>query len=113
MGGRILLDGSQASRGKYISLFGQDDVKFPKRISTLVDALQNYKVGTVCSNAYYVCGDESSQDLVCLQFRKSRPIERHLFPLLNPIIGFSALYRKDNLYKIYTIFFFSSEILKI
>ena len=102
---RTLLDGLQASEGEYISLFGQDDIMFPNRISTLVDAIQKYRVSMVCSNAYYLYGNEPSQDLVRLQFRKSRSIEKYLFAFENQIVGPSALFRKDDFSKIDTNLF--------
>lgn len=94
------LSGIAASNGTYISGIGQDDIMIKNRITVLVNTIQQRKVSMVCSNAYYIYGNEPSVQLLRPGWTVEGYIPRHAFLLDNPVIGSSALFRKQDFSKI-------------
>jgi teichuronic acid biosynthesis glycosyltransferase TuaG len=97
---KAFLSGIQASNGAYISVIGQDDIMFDNRLTTLINALEEKHVSMVCSNAWFLYGEEPSKRLVRPFMKTERRITSHMFYFRNPVIGPSALFRKEDFYTI-------------
>ena len=108
---QTLLSGSLAAHGEYMSVFGQDDLMFPDRLSTLVEHLEIHHASMICSNAYYLLDGEKTTQLVNSLNAPSGFIPRNRFLYNNPVIGPSALFRKHDFERIdLSIFRFKNSI---
>jgi glycosyltransferase involved in cell wall biosynthesis len=99
--------GIEASKGAYISGLGHDDIIFPDRLSRLIKCIEYYKVSMICSNAYFFIGNEKTNHLVRggAEWSKSRYLNKYDFLFQNPVIGSSAIFRKNAFERIDRSFF--------
>lgn len=97
---RAFLTGVREAQGEYISVFGQDDVMFENRLSTLISAINKHNVSMVFSNAYLLFDDQPSHRLVFTNRLHDCFIPRYTFLFRNQVVGPTALFRKSHFLRI-------------
>lgn len=97
---KTFLEGLDASNGEFISLFGQDDIMLPNRMSALVEAMELESVSMVCSNAYFLYGEQKTSKLVRPTQRTNGELKKFKFLYTNPVIGPSVLFKKQDFFNI-------------
>lgn len=93
---QAFLSGVSESKGEFISVFGQDDIMLENRLSTLISGIKEHNVSMVFSNGYFLFGDEPSQCLIYPNRLHDRFIPRYSFLFGNPVLGPSALFKKND-----------------
>jgi glycosyltransferase involved in cell wall biosynthesis len=97
---RGVIDGIAAASGAYVSIIGQDDLMFKGRIQYLVQAIEEIGSSMVCSNAFYIFGEQPSKKLVRSGWCKTGFIPKHAFLFKNSIIGSSVIFKKKDFARI-------------
>ncbi|NUM43753.1 MAG: glycosyltransferase [Anaerolineales bacterium] len=97
---RGVMDGVATAQGKYVSVLGQDDVMVKERVSCLLQMMMESGASMVCSNAFYLFGDQPSHQLVRPDWNTSGFIPRGAFLFQNPVVGSSVIFKKDAFKKI-------------